>query len=202
MNILYYLKHWLQTKIYNAVIGIQAEREIARMKEILNPMILHGKPLHMDRGYSILGSKYMEFGDSCWFGDNACVECIDDWKGNRYSPSLKVGDRFSMQKNCHIGCIESIEIGDNVLLGSKVYITDHYHGEITAEALEVAPFDRPLWSKPVKIGSGCWIGDNVCIMPGVTLGDNVIVGANAVVTHRFPANTVIAGVPARIIKML
>lgn len=47
-----------------------------------------------------------------------------------------------------------------------------------------------------------WIGDNVCIMPGVTIGDNVIIDANAVVTRNFPANTVIAGVPAKIIKEL
>ena len=107
-----------------------------------------------------------------------------------------------MQHNCHIGCIESIEIGDNVLLGSKVYVTDHFHGSITKEDIDVPPILRPLSSKPVKIGNNVWIGDNVCIMPGVTLGNNVIVGANAVVTKSFPDNSVIVGVPAKVIKML
>lgn len=107
-----------------------------------------------------------------------------------------------MQRNCHIGCIHKIDIGDNVLLGSKVYITDHFHGEIKKDALTLPPIERPLCGKPVKIGNNVWIGDNVCIMPGVSLGDNVIVGANAVVTHSFPKNVVIAGVPAAIIKEL
>ena len=107
-----------------------------------------------------------------------------------------------MQHNCHIGCIESVEIGKNVLLGSKVYITDHFHGNITADDVDVPPQERTLSSKPVRIGNNVWIGDNVTVLPGVSLGDNVIVGANAVVTHSFPANTVIAGCPAKIIKTL
>ena len=107
-----------------------------------------------------------------------------------------------MQHNCHIGCIDSINIGNNVLLGSKVYISDHYHGNITKNDIDIPPLLRPLSSKPIKIGNNVWIGDNVCIMPGVSLGNNVIVGANAVVTKSFPDNAVVAGVPAKKIKQL
>lgn len=202
MNLLHNIKYWLQTKIYHACLNIEKEREAERQKIILSQMVFHGKPLIVGKDYLINGAKYMEFGDNCYFGPNAWVECIDTWRECTYNPCLKIGNRFSMQRNCHIGCVDSIEIGDNVLLGSKVYITDHYHGAITKDSLSVSPMERSLWSKSVKIGNNVWIGDNVCIMPGVTIGDNVIVGANAVVTHSFPENVVIAGVPAKIIKIL
>ena len=88
------------------------------------------------------------------------------------------------------------------MIASRVYISDHSHGNISSEDLKIPPAQRPLFSKPVYIGKNVWIGEGSCILPGVTLGDNVIVGANAVVTHSFPNNCVIAGVPAQIIKKL
>lgn len=199
---LHNIKHWLQTKIYNACINITKERERKMLADNLSKMPQHGTPQFVSKGFSIRGPQYMELGNNFYWGPNAWLECVDNWMGHKYTPKLVIGKNFSMQHNCHIGCIDSIEIGDNVLLGSKVYITDHFHGEITKEALVLPPIQRPLSSKPVKIGNNVWIGDNVCIMPGVTLGDNVIVGANAVVTHSFTENTVIAGVPAKVIKQL
>lgn len=203
MSILHNIKYWLQIKIYHACLNVKEDRETKKLDDILSRMTFHGKPLAVGRDYLINGSQYMEIGDACYLGSGAWVECIDNYRGiQSFTPKLSIGKNFSMQKNCHIGCIERIEIGDNVLLGSKIYITDHFHGEITKEALNLPPIERPLSSKPIKIGNNVWVGDNVCIMPGVTLGNNVIVGANAVVTHSFPDNTVIAGVPARIIRKL
>lgn len=201
MNI-FNIKHWLQTKIYHACENVKKERETKILNDILSKMTFQGTPLQISNGYHISGSQYMEFGDNCWIGQNAWIECLNKWKNQSYIPKLKVGRNFNMAKNSHIGCIESIEIGNDVLLGSKVYITDHFHGEILKDALDLPPIERPLISKPVKIGNQVWIGDNVCIMPGITLGNNVIVGANAVVTHSFPDNCVIAGVPAKVIKTL
>lgn len=198
------LKHYIQTKIYHACVNINKEREERKLQEILSQMLFHGAPPNICAwgGYYIHGSRYMEIGEKCVFGKNCWVECLDIYHGKHFSPKLSIGRNFSMQQNCHIGCIDSISIGENVLLGSNIYITDHYHGEITKDALTLPPISRPLSSKPVKIGNNVWIGDKVSIMPGVTIGDNVIVGANAVVTHSFPDNVVIAGVPARIIKKL
>lgn len=202
MNIIRQLKHLLQTKIYHAVINIQQERDDERLSQIFSATKRIGKSPSIGTDAFFRGMEYVEIGDNFYLGKNAWIEAINQWKDQTFQPRLVIGNNFSMQHNCHIGCIESIEIGDDVLLGSKVYITDHFHGNVTKEDIGVPPIDRPLSSKPVKIGSKVWIGDNVTILPGVTLGDNVIVGANAVVTKSFPANAVIAGCPAKLIKRL
>lgn len=88
------------------------------------------------------------------------------------------------------------------MIASGVYIADHFHGDISSDDLALRPELRTLSYKPVHIGKNVWIGEHVSIMPGVTLGNNVIIGANSVVTHCFGENVVIAGCPARIIKEL
>ena len=196
------IKHWLQTIIYRAVLNIQNERDEKKAVDIATSMKHIGKNPYISRDSFFVGMEYMEVGNHFHCGKYSWVEAIHHYQEQRFHPHLVIGDNFSMQRNCHIGCVERIEIGSNVLLGSKVYITDHYHGSITKDDIDVPPVMRPISSKPVKIGDNVWIGDNVSIMPGITLGNNVIVGANAVVTHSFPANVVSAGCPAKIIKNL
>ena len=81
-------------------------------------------------------------------------------------------------------------------------ITDNSHGQNTTLAeLQMAPNQRPLYSKgAVHIGNNVWIGQNACIMPGVTIADGAIIAANSVVTHDIPAYSVAAGAPAKVIK--
>lgn len=196
------IKHWLQTKIFNAVIFIKEEKKKQKIDAIISSMKRIGRTPLLSSDICIFGMEYMEFGDNFYCGKNAWIEALNNYHGQKFSPLLKIGDNFSMQHNCHIGCIEKIEIGNNVLLGSKVFITDHFHGNITALDINVPPIERPLSSKSVIIGDNVWIGDSVSILPGVKLGNNVIVGANAVVTKSFPDNAVIAGCPAKIVKML
>lgn len=193
---------WLRTKIYHAVMNIQQERDEERMHSMLSSLKRVGKNPQISGDAFFRGMEYMKIGDSFHCGKNAWVEAIKEWRGQTFQPRLVIGDNFSMQYNCHIGCIESIEIGNGVLLGSKVYITDHFHGSVSKDDIDVPPALRPLSGKPVKIGDNVWIGDNVTILPGVTLGNNVIVGANAVVTKSFPDNAVIVGCPAQVIKRL
>ena len=108
-----------------------------------------------------------------------------------------------MEDDCHIAAIGLVEFHSNILLGSKVYISDHSHGDSSFMTLKIPPFLRPVISKgPVVIESNVWIGEGSAILPGVRIGKNSIVGANSVVTKDIPPNSVVGGVPARVIRTL
>lgn len=153
-------------------------------------------------GASIIGPQYISIGDGFYAARQFRLEAIDSYQAQRFSPRVMIGNNVYFGDYCHIGCIDCIEIGNGVMGGSKIYITDHLHGSGCSDELYLRPALRRLTSKPVCIGNNVLIGDGVCIMPGVKIGDNVIVGANTVVTHFFPANTIIAGCPARVIREL
>ncbi len=149
------------------------------------------------------GPEYMSVGE--YFGalPRLRMECWDSFQGKKYNPELIIGKNVSLNFNVHIGCIQRITIRDHVLIGSNVFITDHNHGFADGRDAGIAPACRELSSKgPVEIGERVWIGENAVIMPGVSIGADSIVGANAVVTKCFPAKSVIAGIPAKIIRTL
>jgi acetyltransferase-like isoleucine patch superfamily enzyme len=131
------------------------------------------------------------------------LEAFDKHLDNFYQPSIIIGDNVSINYDCHIACVNRIEIGNNVLIASKVFITDHSHGEINSVAFNIPPSERKVVSKgPIIINNNVWIGEGVCILPNVTIGENSIIGANAVVTKSFPKNSVIGGNPAKLIKTI
>ena len=149
----------------------------------------------------LYGGNYISIGNSFSCDQRFRLEAIDQFCGDIFEPHIIIGDNVSLQKDCHIAAINKIIIGNNVLLASKVYISDHSHGQINIESLKLPPDKRKLYSKgPVIIQDNVWIGEGVVILPGVTIGENSIIGANAVVTKSIPRNTVVAGNPARIIK--
>lgn len=150
----------------------------------------------------ISGHNFISIDNNVVAGDNFRLEAIDEYCGKQYNPKIEIGNNVCFGENCHIGAIEHIKIGNNALFASKVLLTDHLHGSIDNRDINIPPIDRPLFSSPIVIGDNCWIGEGTSILKGVTLGDNVIVGANSVVTHSFKSNCVIAGVPAKIIKNL
>jgi len=112
-----------------------------------------------------------------------------------YGHNIKVGKKVFINSGCCFQDQGGIEIGDNVLIGQQVVIATINH--------DVAPNKRAnMLTAPVKIGNCVWIGAHSTILAGVTIGDNSIIAAGAVVTKDVPQNTVVAGVPAKIIKQI
>lgn len=158
-----------------------------------------GKKLFIKHPCYVFGGSMIIIGDNFRAEKRLRLEAFRH-DGNR-DPKIFIGDNVCITWGCHIGAINRVEIGDNVLIGSRVLITDHAHGHIPPLSADVAPACRELYSKgAVKICKNVWIGEGAAILPGVTVGENTIIGANAVVTHSLPANCVAAGNPAKIIK--
>jgi lipopolysaccharide O-acetyltransferase len=128
---------------------------------------------------------------------------MDAW-GDGREPCLFVGSDVEVNDYVHIAAAERVEIGDNVLIASRVFISDHNHGQYDisnpGSAPSIPPGKRPLASKPVKIGDNVWIGEQVCILPGVVIGDGAVVGSGAVVTRDVPADTIVVGNPAHAVR--
>lgn len=162
-----------------------------------------GKDFRIDYPANILGEKYIFIGNNFSSFSRLRLEAYDRHLDHTYTPSITIGNNVSINFDCHIACVNRIIIGNNVLFASKIFITDHMHGEITAEALKTPPSVRKVISKgPVIIEDNVWIGEGVAIMPNVTIGKNSIIGANSVVTGSIPPNSVVAGVPAKVIRTL
>ncbi len=117
---------------------------------------------------------------------------------------LSFGNNLQINDYVHITAIESVTIGNNVLLASKIYISDCTHGSYAGDISDcnpnTIPKDRPLFSKPVVIEDNVWLGEFVTVLPGVTIGKGTIVGANSVVSKSLPENVIAVGSPAKPIK--
>jgi acetyltransferase-like isoleucine patch superfamily enzyme len=152
---------------------------------------------------SLHGGKYMTIGDNFGCDQRLRLDAYDEFLGDKFNPEITIGNNVSIQKDCHIGAINKIVLGNNVLLASKVYISDHSHGEVNVEAIKLPPSQRKLYSKgPVIIEDNVWLGEGVVVLPNVTIGKNSIIGANAVVTKSIPENSVAGGNPARVIRLI
>lgn len=162
-----------------------------------------GKNTYAGSGLQLRGAKYMQIGDNFSAGKGLTLQAWDSYAGERFEPKLTIGNDVMLTDYVQISCANEITIGDHVLMGQSVYISDNSHGDANAAAINVPPLDRKLTSKgPVVIGNNVWIGRCVTILPGVTIGDNAIIGANSVVTKDVPANAVVAGVPAGFVRYL
>lgn len=149
------------------------------------------------------GLKYISVGNDFYTASGLILEAYDTHLESTYNPEIVIGDNVRIGNDCHIGCVNKIIIGNNVLIASKVFITDHFHGETTTESIKLPPNSRKVISKgAVIIEDNVWIGECVAIMPNVKIGKNAIIGANSVVTKNVPENAVVAGNPAKILKYM
>jgi acetyltransferase-like isoleucine patch superfamily enzyme len=117
---------------------------------------------------------------------------------------IRIGNNVQINDYVHIAAGESITIGNNVLIASRVFVSDLNHGSYSGDHHDsplIPPNDRKLSTKPVVISDNVWIGEGVCVMPGVTLGSGSIIGASSVVTKDIPPNAIAVGSPAKVVKI-
>jgi tetrahydrodipicolinate N-succinyltransferase len=114
--------------------------------------------------------------------------------------AISIGRGTSIAGNCVISAVRGVSIGEDVLLARNVYISDHIH--------RYSDLGVPIHAqgkdkvKPVVIERGAWLGQNVVVCPGVTIGEGAVIGANSVVTKDVPSHCIAAGAPVRILKTI
>ena len=150
--------------------------------------------------FDIRGKKYIKYGKNFTTGTGCRIEA---YKFFSDSPKLIIGNNVQINDYVHLACGQSLIIEDDVLIASKVYISDINHGNYSGENQsfpEEKAKNRKIFSKTVKICENVWIGENAIILPGIEIGKNSIIGAGSVVTKNVPENCIVAGNPAKIIK--
>ena len=188
---------------YNIKKYLQNKKNLLFSYWIRNSFKKCGNEIRVQSPVYIIGNKYITIGEDFHALERLRLECWDEFEERKFVPNITIGNHVVMNYNVHIGCINKVYIGNNVLFGSNVLITDHQHGFVDHRDLNIAPNKRFLSTTgPVIIEDNVWIGENVSIMPNITIGKGCIIGANSVVTKSFPENSVLAGIPAKLIKSL
>lgn len=150
------------------------------------------------------GLSFIEMGEDFWAGNGLWLEAVVQHEDQRFSPKIRIGNKVRVSQYVHIAATNLVTIGDNVLIGSKVMITDHNHGQYSKRhssplcppALRQLDHDRS-----VVIGKNTWLADGVVVTPGSNIGEGCIIGANSVVTGSIPPYAMALGIPARIQKV-
>jgi acetyltransferase-like isoleucine patch superfamily enzyme len=148
--------------------------------------------LFLGRGLALeIGRKgEVRFGRFVWIGDGTKIRC--------HEGLVEIGDKTVIGQECTISAYQRVKIGEQCVIADRAMFIDFDHGVVDVE--------RPIrvqgiYKRDVVIGSNVWVGYGACFLRGVTVGDNSIIGTNAVVTKDVPANAVVAGIPARIVRM-
>jgi acetyltransferase-like isoleucine patch superfamily enzyme len=132
----------------------------------------------------------IELGRWSWLGHGTKIRC--------HEGAVSIGAKTVMGQECTISAYHHVSIGRECVIADRVMLIDFDHGMVEV--------DRPIrlqgiYKRDVSVGNNVWIGYGACILRGVTIGDNAVIGTNAVVTSDVPANAVVGGVPARVIRM-
>jgi acetyltransferase-like isoleucine patch superfamily enzyme len=149
-------------------------------------------PVFLGRGLELQVARgaRIELGRFVWLGDGTKVRC--------HEGLVEIGAKTVIGQECTISAYRRVRIGEQCVIADRAMFIDFDHGVVEVE--------RPIrlqgiYMRDVEVGSNVWIGYGACILRGVRVGDNAIVGTNSVVTKDVPANAVVAGIPARVIRM-
>jgi acetyltransferase-like isoleucine patch superfamily enzyme len=149
-------------------------------------------PLFLGRGLELeIGRQgRVEFGRFVWLGDGTKIRC--------HEGRVEIGEKTVMGQECTISAYQRVRIGEQCVIADRAMFIDFDHGVVEVER----PIrQQGIYKRDVVVGSNVWVGYGACILRGVSVGDNSIVGTNSVVTKDVPANAVVAGIPARVIRM-
>ena len=198
---------WIAAKVYPYALSerLHLYRDVLFTKWIRHFIGHVGRHVLIGYGCRLWGGgqKHISIGDDTIIQRHAILGCWTHYQDRTFSPTMTIGNHCNIGEYCHITAINKIVIGDGLLTGRFVLISDNSHGGLSREEAAIPPAARPLMSKgEVMIGHNVWIGDKATILAGVHIGDNAIVAANSVVTKDVPANTMVAGSPAQIIKTI
>jgi acetyltransferase-like isoleucine patch superfamily enzyme len=132
----------------------------------------------------------VELGRWSWLGHGTKIRC--------HEGVVSIGAKTVLGQECTISAYQHVSIGRECVIADRVMLIDFDHGMVEVE--------RPvrlqgIYKRDVRVGNNVWIGYGACILRGVTVGDNAVIGTNAVVTKDVPDNAIVGGVPARVIRM-
>lgn len=186
----------------------QANRRIAQ--ETLPEFGNQPKNLKIELPRRIVNPNYIFWGDDVWLGPNSLLVAVTSYPGvmtrhpdkpqatQTFTPKISIGHRVSATGGLQIAAHSQITVEDDVIFATNINLTDALHGYDTAhEPYKYQPMNDPA---PITIKRGCWIGQNVVILPGVTVGEFSIIGANSVVNKSIPPRCIAVGSPAKVIK--
>ena len=144
---------------------------------------------------------YCKIGNQVCLGEGCRLLCWSSYTSGKVpqslTPEIVIGDRVHATRFLTIQCAGQVTIEEDVLIASNVFIVDFNHG---TDPITDNYLDNPLDVSSVIIRKGCWIGNDVKIMPGVEIGEKSIIGAGSVVTKSIPSYSIAVGNPARVIK--
>jgi acetyltransferase-like isoleucine patch superfamily enzyme len=192
----YYHRKWLS----------RYERYRALPRNFLYSRLLRVEGISLGSGCRIRGLSCLHIGRAFKALDNLWLEAVErDRAGNLYNPSLTIGNGVIFGYGVHVAATNRVHVGNDVLVGSHVIITDHNHG-IYKGAEQSSPDERPaerLLTSDAEtvVEDNVWVGDGVVILPGAHIGMGSIIGANSIVKGTIPRHCMAAGTPARPIKV-
>jgi acetyltransferase-like isoleucine patch superfamily enzyme len=149
-------------------------------------------PVFFGRGLQLQAGRTgrIRFGRFVWVGDGTKIRC--------HEGVVEIGPKTVFGQECTISAYQRVAIGEQCVIADRAMFIDFDHGVVDVEQ----PIrHQGIYKRDVVVGSNVWIGYGACILRGVSVGDNAIVGTNSVVTRDVPANAVVGGVPAKVLRM-